>query len=79
MSWVVCVFPPPVPITVIVYMPFGVEDEVVIVTVLMYGGRLLTGLKLHEAPEGRPLQDKLTGSSGSRIAMTVIVSEPDEP
>jgi hypothetical protein len=37
------------------------------------------GLKLHEAPEGRPLQDRLTGANGPLTLMTVIVLEPDEP
>ena len=37
------------------------------------------GLKLHEAPEGRPLQDRLIGLNGPLTPVTVIVLEPDEP
>jgi hypothetical protein len=33
-NWVVSVFPPFVPVTVIVYMPIGVEDDVAMVNLL---------------------------------------------
>jgi len=39
-NWVVCVLPPPVPVTVIVYGPVGVEDNVLIVKVLVKVGLL---------------------------------------
>lgn len=58
---VVLVSPPPVPVTVIMGDPVGVEDEVVIVKVLEKVGFPENGLNEQEAPEGTPLvQDKLT-------------------
>lgn len=65
---------PPVAVTVIVYVPFGVEDEVLIVKVLWKVGLLKEGLKLHDAPEGRPLQDRLTECVESLVKVTVTVS-----
>lgn len=37
------------------------------------------GLKLHEAPEGRPLQDRLIDCNGPLTPVRVIVLEPVEP
>ena len=61
MNCVVCVFPPLVAVTVILKEPLGVEYEVLMVKVLAKVGPLDWGLKLHDAPTGRPLHDKLTG------------------
>jgi len=57
---VVRVSPPPVPVTVIVYGPVGVEEEVVIVHVLVNVGFQEAGLKDAEAPEGSPDAERLT-------------------
>jgi len=79
-NWVVCVFPPPVPVTVMVDEPVGVEDEVLTVKVLVKVGLPDAGLKLHDAPEGRPLvQDRLTDCDCPPVNVTVIVLEPEPP
>jgi hypothetical protein len=45
---------------VIVYVPVGVEGEVVMVNVLVNVGKLEDGLKLYEAPLGKPEAERLT-------------------
>jgi hypothetical protein len=57
--------PPPAPVIVTVYEPVGVEVLVVIVTVLVAVGELglivtELGLKLEDAPDGRPEAERLT-------------------
>jgi hypothetical protein len=74
------VCPPPVPATVTVEEPVGAEDEVLIVRVLEKVGFPEIGLKLQEAPEGRPLaQDKPTDCVEPLVKVTVMITEPDEP
>jgi hypothetical protein len=56
--------PPPAPVIVIVYVPVGVVDDVVMVIVLetvVELGLIVTelGLKLADAPDGRPEAEKL--------------------
>jgi len=57
---VVRVTPPPVPVTVIVYEPVGVDDDVLTVNVLVNVGLPEDGLKEAEAPEGSPDAERLT-------------------
>ena len=57
--------PPPVPVMVIVYVPVGVEELVVIVMLPEAVGELglivtELGLKLADAPEGKPEAERLT-------------------
>jgi hypothetical protein len=49
-----------------------------IVNVLRKGVILDAGLKTYDAPEGRPLQDRLTDCE-PRSPMTEIVLEPEPP
>lgn len=51
---VVCETLPPVPVTVIAKEPVGVEDVVLMVSVLEKVRVPLAGLTLHEAPVGSP-------------------------
>src|SRR2546425_1228227 len=54
-SCVVCVRPPPVPVTVMVYDPVGVLDEVLMVRVAVKVGEPVSdGVNAHEAPVGSP-------------------------
>ncbi len=58
----VCEMPPPVPVTVIVKDPVGVEEIVLMVNVLEKVGVPDAGLKEHEAPAGSPLvHERLIG------------------
>jgi len=59
-NWVVWLFPPPVPVTVIGYEPVGVDEDVDMVNVLVKVGLPEDGLNEGEAPEGRPDADKDT-------------------
>jgi hypothetical protein len=57
----VLVMLPPVPETVMLYVPAGVDEEVEIVNVEEQVGLQLVGLNEHEAPAGRPAEHvKLT-------------------
>jgi len=55
---VVRVKPPPVPVTVILYEPLGVDDEVLMLHVLVNVGLPEAGVNEAEAPEGRPDTDR---------------------
>ena len=57
---VVLVKPPPEAVTVTVYVPVGVVDDVVTVIVLVYVGFPEEGLKLADAAEGSPEAERLT-------------------
>jgi len=50
--------PPPVPVTVIVYEPVGVDDEVLMVHVLVKVG--LPDPGLNDVEKGRPGTERLT-------------------
>jgi len=76
---VVCVIPPPVPVTVIGYEPVGVDDEVEMVKVEEKVGLPDCGLKEAEAPEGRPEAERLTVCVEPLSKVAVIVVEPEEP
>jgi hypothetical protein len=76
---VVCVCPPPEPVTVIVYAPTGVEGEVVTVNTLAPVGVTLETPKPPEAPDGKPLADNETGTAVPPVSVNVIVLEPEPP
>ena len=58
---VILVSVPFVPATVTVEIPVGVVEDVLIVRVVEKVGLLAAGLKLQEAPEGKPeVQERLT-------------------
>ena len=63
----------PVPVIVKVYVPLGVLVVVVIVSVDVNVGLPEGGLKLAEAPEGRPETLKATGRVGAFTSVTVTV------
>ena len=54
------VLPPPVPVTVKVYVPLGVPAVVDMVSVDVNDGLPEDGLKLAEAPDGKPETPKET-------------------
>jgi hypothetical protein len=57
-TWVT---PPPVPVTLILNEPAGVEDKVLMVSALEKIGNPDAGLKEHDAPAGRPpVQERLS-------------------
>jgi len=58
-----------------VYVPVGVDDEVEIVNVLENVGLPEDGLKLAEAPEGKPEAERLTDFAEPlvRVTLTVVV------
>ena len=57
---VVLVKPPPEAVTVTVYVPMGVVDDIEMVIVLVKAGFPEEGLKLAEAAEGNPEADRVT-------------------
>ena len=77
--------PPPDPVIVMLYVPVGVEELVVIVIVLVAVGELgLTvtelGLKLAEAPLGRPEAERLMVLEFTPLTyVTVTVAETLPP
>jgi len=76
---VVRVDPPPEPVTVIVYEPVGVDDDVLTVNVLVNVGLPEDGLNDAEAPEGSPDAERLTGWVVPEMRVAVIVFEPEAP
>jgi len=74
----VLVKPPPAPVTVIVYVPVGVELSVDIVSVLVNVGLFEDGLKDAETPEGRPDAERLTcwGDPETKSTVTVAATLP---
>lgn len=56
----VLVRPSAVPFIVIVYVPAGVEVDVVMVSVLVKVGLPVVGFKVAEVPLGSPLIERLT-------------------
>ena len=69
--------PPPEPVIVTAYEPVGVDVLVVIVIVLVAVGELglivtELGLKLAEAPEGRPEAERLTAFEFTPLAYVTV-------
>ena len=65
---VLWVFPPPVPVIVIVYAPVGVVNAVEIVSVEVKLGAPDDGAKVAVAPDGRP----------DVVRLTVLLKPPTE-
>ena len=78
---VVCVMPPPVPVTVIVYVPVAALLPTVSVKVDEPdpGAAMLVGLKLAVAPFGRPLAERVTALSNPPETEELIVEVPVPP
>jgi len=70
---------PRVPVTVIVYEPAGVDDEVLMVHVLVKVELPEEGLKEAEAPDGRPDAESVTVWVDPLVKVTVIVLELEPP
>src|SRR3989442_10912819 len=66
------------PLTVIGYVPAGVDVDVEIVIVLVHVGRHWEGAKDTLAPEGSPVALNVTAVDcpDTRVAVTVAVTEP---
>jgi hypothetical protein len=62
-----------------VYEPIGTEDDVLTVKVVEKVGFPELGLKLHDAPEGAPEQDRLTDCVGPPTKAVQTVVEPELP
>ncbi len=76
--------PEPVPVTVIEYVPAGVERVDVLTVSMLVAPEVVgvseAGLKLHEAPEGRPeVHERVTLWLTPTLRVAVIVLEPDAP
>src|SRR5258708_3810462 len=76
-----CVLPPPVPVTVIGYVPAGVDADAVrvISEVPDPGAAIDDGLKPAVAPEGRPVAVSTTEELKPPETAVVMVELPDEP
>ena len=70
--------PPPLPATVMGYVPTGVEAPtvIVIVDVPEPGAGIVLGLKLTVVPEGAPLADRAIELSNPPLTVVVIVEVP---
>lgn len=78
---VVWVMPPPVPVTVIVYV-FGVTDDataMVIVEDPEPGAAIEMGLKVTVTPDGWPEADRAMAELNPPVALVVIVEIPELP
>ena len=75
-SWV---FPPPVPVMVIEYVPTGVVEAVEIVSVEVKVGVPDDGVNVAVAPDGRPDADKLTVSLKPFTEVSETVAVTDSP
>ena len=73
-----CWIPPPLPVTVIGYVPVGVLDPtvMVIVEVPEPGAGIWVGLKLTVVPDGAPEADKLMALLKPPLIAVVIVDVP---
>src|SRR5579863_5451311 len=78
---VVWVMPPPVAVTVIVYVPMATVDPTVIVMVEdpEPGAVIEPGLKLTVTPAGCPEADKVMAESKLPVTLVVIVDCPELP
>jgi hypothetical protein len=75
---VVCVTPPPDPVTVIVYVPVATVDATAMLIVELPdpGAAIDAGLKLTVTPLGCPLADKLTAESNPPLTVVLTVDDP---
>src|SRR5271157_888802 len=75
---VFCWIPPPLPLTVIGYVPTGVLLPTVMVMVELPapGADIVPGLKLTVAPDGTPEVDRLTALLKPPLIVVVIVDVP---
>ena len=73
-----CWIPPPVPVTVIGYVPVAVLDPTAIVIVELPppGAAIVLGLKLIVVPLGAPVADKLIALLNPPLTVVVIVDVP---
>src|SRR5215469_16876597 len=73
-----CWTPPPLPVTVIEYVPVAVlaPTFIVIVEVPAPGAAMVVGLKLTVVPEGTPEADRLTALLNPPFTVVVIVDVP---
>jgi hypothetical protein len=86
---VVLVRPPPTPVTVTVYTPGGVDDEVVMTKVNVMGGVTVQVVveppqpeppsNIAVAPAGSPLTLSVTGCAVPLTRLTVIMVDPELP
>jgi hypothetical protein len=75
---VLCWIPPPLPVTVIGYVPVGVFDPTVTVIVELPepGAGIGLGLKLTVVPDGTPDADRLMSLLKPPLTVVVIVEVP---
>ena len=78
---VLCWIPPPLPVTVMGYVPTGVLAPTVIVMVELPapGAGILLGLKLTVVPVGTPEADRLIELLKPPLTAVVIVEVPGLP
>ena len=78
---VVCDLPPPVPFTVIVYVPVLARELTVIVIfdVPLPGAGMEPGLRLTVTRDGTPDADKAIAELKPLFAAVVMVGEPELP
>ena len=78
LTTVVCWTPPPLPVTVMEYVPVGVEAPTVMVIVEVPdpGAGMVVGLNVTEVPEGTPDADKLIELLKPLLLVVVTVDEP---
>jgi hypothetical protein len=77
----VCVCPPPVPVTVTLYVPGGVDKAAPIVSVDVPppGAPIEDGLNVVAAPDGNPVADNETVELKFPESAEVIVEVPEPP
>lgn len=70
--------PPPLPVTVMGYVPVGVLEPTVMVMIELPvpGAGMVVGLKLTVVPEGAPVADKLIELLKPPLIVLVIVDVP---
>ena len=75
---VLCWMPPPLPVTVMGYVPIGVLDPTVMVMVELPapGAGIVFGLKLTVVPVGTPVADRLIELLKPPLTVVVIVDVP---
>ncbi len=68
------VIPPPAPLTIMEYVPAGVEVEVDIVSIEELVGYRVDGLNEHDIPEGSPEHENDIGCEvpDTRVAVAVV-------
>src|SRR5271157_6015022 len=75
---VLCLIPPPLPVTVMGYVPTGVLDPTLIVMVELPepGAGIGLGLKLTVVPEGIPEADRAIALLNPSLIVVLIVEVP---